>query len=95
MILLTACALVTGLVTEAIKKMFSNKANIVAAIVSIVVSWSVGVGYVVYNDIAFNTQIIILLIVLVIGSWLCAMVGYDKVVQTIKQIAGKEDANEL
>lgn len=80
----------TGLVTEAIKKLLAehNKSyysNTLACIVALVLSVGVGVGYVLFTNIAFTTQIIIYLIALAFMSWLCALVGYDKVIQTVSQ----------
>lgn len=74
----------TGLVTEGIKKLLADAnrtchANILASIVSIVLSMSVGIGYIIFNNLGFTPQIIISLIALAGLSWLCAMVGYDKV----------------
>lgn len=80
----------TGLATEAVKNLLTEHkvnyhANTLAGVVSLVVSVAVGAGYVVTNGLSWNAQIIIYLIVLVFLSWLCAMVGYDKVVQSISQ----------
>lgn len=80
----------TGLVTEAIKKIIaerekSYRSNTIAGIVALVMSTVVGVGYVLFTEMIFTTQIIICLIALIFISWLCAMVGYDKVIQTISQ----------
>jgi|SRR5574344_1510097 small-conductance mechanosensitive channel len=88
----------TGLVTEAVKKMIAGrnseyKANTLAGIVSLVLSAAIGLGYVLLSNIGFTTQVIVYLVALVFMSWLCAMVGYDKVVQTISQFKSfkKED----
>ena len=80
----------TGLATEAIKIIFTEYgkkyyANSLAGIVSLVVSLAVGAGYVLMRGIGFTTQVIVYMVALVFISWLCAMVGYDKVVQTISQ----------
>lgn len=80
----------TGLVTEAVKKILaeSNKsyrANTLAGIIALIVSALIGVGYVLLMAIPFTTQIIIYIVALVLMSWLCAMVGYDKVIQAISQ----------
>ena len=80
----------TSLVTEAVKKLLQEfhinyGANTLAAIVSAVLSTGVGVGYVFAAGIAFTAQVIVCIIALIFLSWLCAMVGYDKVVQVISQ----------
>lgn len=87
----------TGLVTEALKKILAehNKAyhaNTVAGIVSSVLSVAVGVGYAIFTSTSFTAQFVVCLVALVFMSWLCAMVGYDKVVGQFKKI--KEDDPE-
>lgn len=80
----------TGLVTEAIKKILVEynvkyRANTLAGIVSAVLSAAVGVGYVVFISGQFTVQVIICIIALVFLSWLCSMVGYDKVIGLFKK----------
>ena len=80
----------TGLATEAIKTLMSEHnvsyySNTLAGIVSAVLSGCVGVGYVVFSGSAFTTQIVLCIIALIFASWLCSMVGYDKVIQAISQ----------
>ena len=80
----------TGLATEAIKKLFAEHsknyyANTLAGIVSVILSVAIWIGYMVLSDISFTSQAVIYLVALVFISWLCAMVGYDKVVQAISQ----------
>ena len=80
----------TGLATEAIKKILAEYsknyyANTLAGIVSVILSIAIGVGYMMISGISFTSQSIIYLVALVFISWLCAMVGYDKVVQAISQ----------
>ncbi len=80
----------TGLTTEAIKNLMSElnktyRANILAGVVSLVLSVAVGVAYVVMVGGTFTVQVIICLVALMFMSWLCAMVGYDKVIQAISQ----------
>ena len=87
----------TGLVMEAIKKIMKDvgvtyKTNILTGIVAAVLSAAIGICYVIIAGIAFTAPIVIYLIALVFLSWLCAMVGYDKVVQAVSQFktTGKE-----
>lgn len=80
----------TSLATEALKKLFAehNKSvpsNTLAGVVSLVLSIAIGVGYVIMTGSAFTTQIIMCIIAQVFMSWLCAMVGYDKVIQAVSQ----------
>ena len=81
---------ITGLVTEAVKKILTEhnktyRANTLAGIVALGMSASIGSAYLVLTNSAFTPQIIVYLIGLVFMSWLCAMVGYDKVIQAISQ----------
>lgn len=80
----------TSLVTEAVKKLMAehNKtyhANTLVGIIALVLSIVIGSGYVVLNDLEFTSAVIICIIAQVFMSWLCAMVGYDKVIQAISQ----------
>lgn len=91
----------TSLVTEAIKKILSERgityyANTLAGVVATVLSAAIGVGYVVLTGVGFTAQTIVCIITMVFASWLCSMVGYDKVIQAIKQFKmdRKDDDNE-
>jgi hypothetical protein len=90
LMLLLAISILVSLTVEALKKMFNNKisSNIVAAIVSVIISIGVGICYYIITGIAFNSQFIVCLIALIFLSWLCAMLGYDKVVQALRQLKG-------
>lgn len=91
----------TSLVTEAIKKLLSERgityyANTLAGVIAIILSVAIGIGYVVLTGTGFNAQIIVYIVTMVFVSWLCSMVGYDKVIQAIKQfkIDRKDGNNE-
>lgn len=91
----------TSLVTEAIKKIAKEKGktvhtNTVTGIVTLILSTVIGIMYVLYTNTAFTAQIVVMLIALVFLSWLCAMVGYDKVIQAVTQIThkSKEDITD-
>ena len=90
LLMLLACSVLTTLTVEAIKKMFTNgesrKANIVAAIVAIVLAIAIGVGYSIICAVPVDVQYVVIVIALCFLSWLCSMVGYDKVIQAISQI---------
>lgn len=96
LIMLLACSIFTTLTVEGIKKMFidgkANKTNIIVAIVAIVLAIIIGFGYAAIFAVVINAQYIVAIVALCFLSWLCAMVGYDKVVQAITQIteANKE-----
>lgn len=90
-IALLAISVLSGLTVEAIKNMFKDyaiswKPNILSAIVSAALSIAATVGYVVYTETPITPQLIVMAIALIFLSWLCSMVGYDKVSQAIAQI---------
>lgn len=91
LILLSLFSVITGLITEGIKNMARDKANLSYNIVALVIALIVGtVGCAVYyqlNDIAFTTNNIIYIVLMGLSSGLVSMVGFDKVKQTIEQIA--------
>lgn len=87
-------ATLTGLTTEALKKWLQGakmkySANTLAGYVALVLSAAVGTGYMVLTETAFNMKMLVYLIVLLFLSWLAAMVGYDKVIQTVLQIKSR------
>lgn len=91
----------TGLMTEAVKKVMAENrisygANTVAGVVSLAVSAIIGIGYIFIANIEFSAVTVVYLLALMLMSWLCAMLGYDKVIQTIKQFKPdeKDDENE-
>lgn len=77
----------TALTVEAIKKLMGeNKkcnSDVLAAIVSFVLSIATSICYIIYNSIQFSAQTIIAIIAYVFFSFLCATVGYDKVFKAI------------
>ena len=80
----------TALVTEAIKIILAEhnaryRANTLAGIVALFLSVGVCIAYSNISGIGFNTQIVTCMVAQVFMSWLCAMVGYDKVIQAISQ----------
>lgn len=85
-----------ALVTEAVKKILQEykktyHANTLAGIVAIIVAIISVVLYSVYKQLPMSPQLVSVSIALVLLSWLCAMVGYDKVVQAIEQFKKKEE----
>ena len=87
---LLVVSVLTGLFTEAIKKWLQERdkkyyPNALAGYVSIGLSIAIGIAYVIVTGAAINAQMAVYLIALVLLSWLCAMVGYDKVIQAISQ----------
>lgn len=90
--ILVAGSILAGLLTQAIKVWYHNEnkeapPNIVALINAIVCGG--GVTAVVYMLLAipFTVNNIICLVCLIFFSWLGSMVGYDKITQTVGQMA--------
>lgn len=84
----------TSLTTEAVKKILVEhnikyRSNTLVGIVAAVLSAAIGISYVVVANAGFTPQVIVCLIALVFMSWLCAMVGYDKVIEHLKT-SGKD-----
>lgn len=89
----------TSLATEAVKKMLTERgkkyyANTLAGLVSAVLSLGIGAGYLLISKIGFTTEAIVYLVALIFISWLCAMVGYDKVIQAISQFKTTDTENK-
>lgn len=93
MVLLFAFSVITGLIVQAIKQLISDKQNLSYNIVALIVALIVGVCgtaiYYQFNSIAYTANSIIFMILLGLGSALCSMIGYDKIVQAIQQIQNK------
>ena len=89
----------TSLFTEAVKSVLTehNKkyyANTLAGAIAMVLSVGVGIGYIFTTNIGFTTNSIVCLVALTLMSWLCAMIGYDKVVQAISQFKTNTKGDE-
>lgn len=62
--------------------------NVLAAIVAVITAGSICAGYIILNSIALTPQIWVYIVAIVVLTWLCATLGYDKVIQTLKQLGG-------
>lgn len=97
-VLVTMLSLVDSLLTQAIKKTFDNtKPTLVAAIIAALTGWGGGVCAYVLMGIAFTPASAVCLILLAPVIWLGATLGYDKVIEVIKQIgalAPKKDSTD-
>lgn len=90
LIMLMAVSILTSLTVEAVKTWLTERgrtyhANALAGYVSIILSVVVSAGYVIITGAEVNAKMGVILIALVFLSWLCAMLGYDKVMQAIAQ----------
>lgn len=93
-IALLIVSLLTSLITEAVKKLMDEfetkyKPNILATCISIITSAMCILVYVFYFNVSITNQFIASSFALIVMSFLCATVGYDKVKQTINQVLGK------
>lgn len=91
LILLTACATITALLTEGVKKFLDGlrigyASNLLVLIVAMIVGCGATALYYVNYQIPFNALNSVYLALMGIANWLGAMVGYDKVKQAIGQI---------
>ena len=89
LMLLSAFSVLSGLITEGIKKIIKDKANLsynlIALCVALVVG-SVGCGvYYQLNGLLLTTNNIIYMVLMGLASGLCSMVGFDKFKQTLIQ----------
>lgn len=94
LVLLTAFAAITAVVTKAVKKFLDElKVKYASNIVVLMVAMIVGCGgtaiYYVNYQVPFNALNSVYLALMGIANWVGAMVGYDKVKQTISQLGAK------
>ena len=86
----------TSLTTEAIKKILDGEekkysSNIIASVASVVYAVGISIAWMIMTETAFTPQIGVYMVALVLLSFLCATLGYDKVMQTISQIKRIEE----
>ena len=95
LILLFSFSTISGLITEAVKKIGSDKKNLSYNLIALCVSLIVGcAGTAIYyqlNGMGFDTNNIVYMILLGLASGLCSMLGYDKIKQSIIQITSKHE----
>ena len=89
--LATGLSLVSSLLTEAIKKQFNaTKPTLIVAIIAAITGWAGGAIAYTFMGIPYTAPNIICLVLLAPTIWLMATLGYDKVLEVIKQLAGLE-----
>lgn len=90
LMLLSAFSALSGVTTEGIKKLITDKQNFSYNIIALIVSLIIGgIGCTIYyqlSSIPFTLNNIIYIILMGLASGLCSMVGYDKLKQTITQL---------
>ena len=85
---LAIIAATTALTVEGIKNILKSvkkdcNATVLAAIVSIILAIGASIGYIIYTATAVTAPLIVLIIAFAFLSFLCATVGYDKVMKEI------------
>lgn len=91
LMLLAAFSSISGLITEGIKKLLSDKKNLSYNLLALIVALIVGgVGCVIYyqlTGIPYTINNIIYIVLMGLASGLSSMVGYDKIKQLIQQFS--------
>lgn len=93
-------SVITNLTVEGIKKLLDGtkvkySSNVLAAVLSVLIACAVSVIYLIMTDTVF-TKIGVEIVVLMYLGFLISTVGYDKVIQMLKQIQSvkEETKNE-
>lgn len=84
--------MVSGLLTEAIKKFYENahkeySANAIALVNAVVVGMGGTAVMYMLLGIAWSINNVICLVLMGVAVWIASMIGYDKVIQLLEQIA--------
>ena len=98
-------SVITNLTVEGIKKLLDGtkvkySSNVLAAVLSVLIACAVSVVYLIMTDTVFTmkigVEIVVLIVVLMYLGFLISTVGYDKVIQMLKQIQSvkEETKNE-
>ncbi len=95
LVILTACAAVTSLLTEAVKKFLDGQkvtyaSNMLVLIIAVIIGCGATALYYVNYNVPFNALNSAYLALMGIANWLGATLGYDKVRQTVAQIGKVE-----
>lgn len=85
-------SVVTNLSVEGIKKLLDEtglkySSNLLAVVVSIVITCAISAGYMIMNSIVFDLKVGVQIVALIYMSFLVSTVGYDKVMQMFGQIS--------
>lgn len=95
--LVTVFSVITSLCTEACKKILDEinvkyASNILVCIIAAIVGILGTCAYYVLFSLEFNAVNIVCILLMSLTTAVGSMVGYDKVIQTIKQIASGKQA---
>lgn len=93
--ILTIGAGLTSLLTEAIKMAYQNahkeySANVIALINALAVGCGGTAVCYMLTDIPWTVNNIICLVLMGVAVWVGSMIGYDKILQLIKQLSNME-----
>ena len=97
--ILTAGAAASSLLTQAVKKWYENQkknysSNVIALINAVVIGCGgTAVTYMLVG-IPWSVNNIICLLIMGVCVWIGSMIGYDKVIQLIKQLGDKSTLQE-
>jgi hypothetical protein len=96
---LLAISIITGLTVEALKKILDHtklkySSNVLAIIVSVVISLLSSIVYVVIKSVPFSAILVMQVVILMFLSFLVSTLGYDKVIQTIKQFLSRKNNDD-
>ena len=84
-----AVSTATSLTTEAIKMLAGERTwnwNVVSCIVTLVLAVGACIGYAINKNVEFTAQFGLVVVAFTYISWLCAMLGYDKVTEAFGKI---------
>lgn len=85
--LVTILSVVSSFLTQAVKEVTkTKKPTIVVAVISAVTGWGGGIAAYILMGLPFTASSITCLVLLAPAIWLTATLGYDKVIEVIKQI---------
>lgn len=96
---LLAVSLLTNLTVQGVKKLLDEtkvkySSNVLAAIFSTIISGAVCAIYLIVNDVQLSVKVGVEIIVLMYLGFLISTVGYDKVIQMLKQIQATKSNEE-
>ena len=95
---LLAVSVLTNLTVEGFKKLLDGtkvrySSNAMAAVLSIVLAGALSVIYLILTDTAFTMKIGVEIAVLMYLGFLVSTVGYDKVLQMLRQLRDVKEEN--
>lgn len=89
MFLFTIGAAASSLLTQAMKKAFTEvSSNILAAGDALIVGVGGTIAAYIILDIEFNAKNVVCIPLMALCVWVGSMISYDKVLQTIRQVKG-------